>query len=143
MSVRSTFAQLKTLRQEMTFIWAVAESEAIQNAAWTEALRVEQGSGGLGERLAFVYSQLREKYDEVFLIGADSPQIDWAALEIDQALSNHDFAIGLCRDGGFYIFGGKKELPADLWEKINYSQSTTGSDLLRLVSQMGSVKVLP
>lgn len=143
LSLGCTEKEMIELKSKVTPYWAVAEVNAVNEPVWQSLPVVEQGGGSLGERLNNVYQKLLHKYDEVFLIGADSPQIRWSHLELDKALQYHDFAVGLCEDGGFYIFGGRKEIPREAWLNITYSEATTGASLMMELERLGSVKRLP
>lgn len=125
--------------------WAVAENT--DSSRWNSFARVWQGEGELGARLSKIYSELLERHDFVFLMGADSPQLLAASLvnavvraTDDRAIS---FIIGRAHDGGFYLFGGSKPIAPELWGSVSYSSERTASDLVRAVSKLGSVIELP
>ena len=128
--------------------WAVAEMQGMGHELWRRFSTIEQGSGGLGERLFQVSSQLLKKHDFVILIGADSPQISCKILvEAAEVLANKEsrtrsFVLGKATDGGFYLFGTQKELSLSIWQGISYSQSDTAIKLENQLTLQGQVHPL-
>lgn len=115
-------------------IWAIAEKEAMHHREWAAHNRIHQGSGSLGERLHEVYHQLLQTYDFVLLLGADSPQISPKQIReaADHLLeASNSYVIGPSVDGGFWLFGGCKELSLSSWMAVPYSQNNTYSTLLK------------
>ncbi len=121
--------------------WALAESAEASARLWPGLLHVEQGEGSLGERMAAVYRQLRKHHSGVILIGADAPQLvsgallqaaDW--LDAKQAR----LAIGRAADGGFWLFGGNRDIPAQAWIEPRYSESDTANEFVRAMDTYGA-----
>ena len=84
----------------VTAYWAVAEAEALCHPLWQQFKTLYTGSGNLGDRQHHIYQTLLVNYDQVILIGADSPQL--ATVQLQQtlnALENHNFVMGLAEDG--------------------------------------------
>ena len=52
------------------------------------------------------------------------------------------FVIGETPDGGFYLFGGRKPIPAELWRSVSYSETSTALELKNKISEVGVVKPL-
>lgn len=111
--------------------WAIAESDPSAASEWRGLGHVAQGEGNLGLRMASVFGQLRASHDAVILIGADAPQLecrqllhaaDW--LRSEQAR----LVIGRARDGGFWLFGGNRDLPGSEWTRVNYSTPDTARE---------------
>jgi uncharacterized protein len=135
-----------SLRVSLKPYWAVAETAGQDFKAWKNLKTLPQGEGDLGLRLSTVYDLLLQKYDAAFLIGADSPQISADILVAAfNALDRGDqpFVMGLAKDGGFYLFGGKVPVPASLWQEIPYSDSSTARILQERLAPLGSVTFLP
>jgi len=113
--------------------WAIAEAEGLTHPWWKGFLTISQGNGDLGERLHKVYDKLMQNHDAVLLMGADSPQLSqdvfWES--INRLKEDSSYVIGPALDGGFYLFGGKKELPKSFWTSIPYSVENTLSILKR------------
>jgi len=108
------------------FYWAVAEKEGVNNPIWLEFESTHTGKGELGERQYNIYSALLENHENVILVGADAPQI--SANIINQAieeLKKNDFVVGPANDGGYYLFGGCKEVKLDIWNAVPWSSNTT------------------
>jgi glycosyltransferase A (GT-A) superfamily protein (DUF2064 family) len=107
--------------------WAVAESGS---TGWEGLAVVEQGEGGLGERLGHVYDHLLERYGFVLFLGADSPQLTPAALaDAAERVGRGSFVLGPAEDGGFYLFGGSRPLPSEVWTRVHYSETGTLTEL--------------
>lgn len=117
-----------------TPFWAVGEENGLNSPLWQDFGRLYTEDGGLGERQHHIYKTLRAKYDQVLLIGADTPQISPPLLqEAIAALEHHDFVIGPARDGGYYLFGGRVTVSKNIWTEVSYSVSTTRQKLQSLL----------
>lgn len=126
----------------LTPYWAIAEADPVAAAAWPSFAPLQQGEGGLGERLHAVYAELQARHGRVLLIGADAPQLTSALLQ--RALTRLDdpqspFVIGDASDGGFWLFGGRAPIPRDVWASVRYSQAQTASDLRQHLLPHGAV----
>lgn len=111
-----------------SLFWAVAEQDGLQNPLWSSFKRVFQRGGGLGERLHHVYSSLIKNYKAVILMGADCPVIQVHQLEKSAEILNEakeKFVLGPALDGGFYLFGGRTDIPKQVWTEVPYSQDST------------------
>ena len=126
--------------------WAVAEAAAVHENRWTGMATIAQGTGGLGERMAQVYSHLRREHAAAILIGADSPQLTASTLEIAVAwldAKEPRLVIGPADDGGFWLFGGNVELPRAAWLQPEYSKAGTGSAFRAAMDGHGAWLTLP
>ncbi|MBI1285407.1 MAG: DUF2064 domain-containing protein [Thiobacillus sp.] len=105
---------------------AVAEEEAVDSAVWNSSPVLYTGEGDLGERQHHIYSTLLMDYDNVLLIGADTPQLSSSHLEAAIATLHYkDFVVGPARDGGYYLFGGRVALDRSIWISVPWSTSAT------------------
>ena len=126
----------------LTAYWAIAEAGPAAVAAWPGFAALHQGEGSLGERLHTVYDHLHARHGRVLLIGADAPQLTVELLQ--RALTVLDdvrtpFAIGDASDGGFWLFGGRVQVPREVWTRVRYSQPRTASDLRQRLSPHAAV----
>jgi rSAM/selenodomain-associated transferase 1 len=126
----------------LTPYWAIAESGPAAVAAWPGFASQRQGEGDLGERLHTVYADLQARHGRVLMIGADAPQLTVASLQraltvLDEA--HTPFAIGDASDGGFWLFGGRAEIPREVWTHVRYSQAQTASELRQQLAPHGAV----
>ncbi len=123
--------------------WSVAEDKARSFDIWKDFFTLSQGGGELGQRLHYSYQTLRQIYQQVLFIGADSPQL---STEIIQkallALNSHDFVLGPAQDGGYYLFGGKLKLEYEDWLSVPYSTEKTLSVFQSILEKKGSVALL-
>ena len=114
--------------------WAVAEDEVAGDAAcpWRGMPRLYQGEGGLGERMAAVYAALRERHGAALLMGTDVPQIEADALRqaVDRVSRDADVVLGPSDDGGFWLVGGRIDLPLGTWTAPRYSTSDACADFV-------------
>jgi rSAM/selenodomain-associated transferase 1 len=127
--------------------WALAEKEALDLSQWSNFPSIWTGIGGLGDRIYHVFSQLFEAYDQVIIIGSDSPQITKSYLvNAIRKLSQDDCdgVVGPCRDGGFVLFGCKKPISKSIWNEVKYSQEDTLKQLLTRLDQENYIyKMIP
>ena len=124
--------------------WAVGEQECLDHPQWQNLDRLWTGGGDLGERLNHVYATLLPQYSHVILIGTDSPQ-----LQSDTVLTAHDYLatqqgsiIGAADDGGYYLFGGHRPLPREVWTSVPYSVATTCDVFTEKLSPYGTIRFL-
>lgn len=125
--------------------WAVAEAERDGDADVSNALHpwqalpvIAQGDGGLGERMAHVYATLRARHGAALLIGTDLPQLSLPALaDAANALvhAKADLVLGPSEDGGFWLVGGRVDLPLAAWTAPRYSTPDARSDFLAALPQ--------
>ena len=128
----------------ITPYFAVAEEKALNHPLWEKFTVISQGEGEVGDRLFKVYNELREKHRFVILVGADCPQmnVDHLAEAIQICDEAEQFVLGPCDDGGFFLFGGSKALPRELWQAIPYSSGQSTKVLNLLVKNMGTIKTM-
>lgn len=126
--------------------FAVAERDALASFHWQALPTLDQGEGGLGERLHAVYSALQQAYGYAILLGADAPQLESGdLLAAARWLSDPQsprFSFGPAGDGGFWLFGGNRPLPQSVWLETPYSRKDTGGELLSRVSPQGEIQRL-
>ncbi len=126
--------------------WAVAETDAMDHPDWQNLPRLNQGSGGLGERMGRIHASLVEAHGSGLLLGADTVQWqpDWLRdaarwLEAGQAR----MCLGRARDGGFWTFGGNRRLDERRWRLPRYSQSDTAEQFMAATAECGAWLDLP
>ena len=124
--------------------WAVAETEPAARDFWPHFPVLEQGEGGLGERLSKIYGALLQRFGQVVIIGADAPQLVAADLQLvtEKLQAGVDFVVGPARDGGFYLLAGQRPISAKLFRSIAYSEPTTGAELSEALQRLGSLETL-
>ena len=89
-------------------------TETLENNFWAEFNCENQSGINLGERMLNAFKLLfNNSYNKVIIIGSDCPaltiqNVDTAFKELD----NHDAVIGPALDGGYYLLGMKKLIPA-------------------------------
>ncbi|MDQ3494652.1 MAG: DUF2064 domain-containing protein, partial [Pseudomonadota bacterium] len=73
------------------------------------------------------------------LLGADAPQLradDLVAAV--RALDDHDHVFGPSADGGFWLFGTRKPVPATAWRATPWSQADTAE---RFIAALGTPRI--
>ena len=127
--------------------WHLAESDSRASRFWPLPDQVDyfhsgQCAGDLADRLAFAYSRFIGEYSRVFFLGADSPTITVKHLrEASDSLERNDFYLSPANDGGFYLFGGRRPMPASVWRSVAYSSPNTFNQFFSVLSEIGSIGV--
>lgn len=124
--------------------WAVAEEEGLADPRWQRFPQVQQGTGGLGERLGHVFAELQSRHDVVVAIGADSPQITPVVLRdaigsLQQERADDAHVLGRCHDGGFYLVGTNHVLPLEAWRDVPYSLPAAADRLAANLAKHGKI----
>lgn len=111
---------------EVGCYWALTGPGGHDQDYWRGGTVLEQGSGGLGERMHRIASLLHARHRLWCLVGTDIPQMP-ALAELDLAgrLTHSDFVVGPSADGGFWLIAGRHPLPRRAWIDITYSQADT------------------
>lgn len=148
LSVNATEELLLTAARsspDIVSYWAVAEEGAASLPRWSGLPVVPQGSGGLGERLDRVYKFLVRTHGAAIVIGSDSPQLEVGRIvETARHLAEPGapFVAGPAGDGGFYLFGGTREIPWEVWTGVEYSSSSTLAMFTTELAPWGSIELL-
>lgn len=125
-------------RSEWVARWAVAEKAGVADPRWTALGARHTGEGDLGRRLWRIYEGLRFVHGRVLLIGTDSPQITPAMLaQAAELLLETDFVLGPARDGGFWLFGGRRAMPKAVWKTPVYGGPDVTRDLTAAMTDAG------
>jgi uncharacterized protein len=106
---------------------------------------IPQISDGLGERIVSAFeSVFIQDFDCVLMIGTDSPSIPTSLLKTAfKSLENYDSVIGETLDGGFYLVGLKRIVPA-IFDRVEWSSQKTFSQTIRNINKLSlSVFQLP
>ena len=108
--------------------WAVAEAAAHHAPPWRDLPILLQDTGDLGARVCGLDHRVLGEPGQALLIGADAPQLE--ARELTRAAewlrrSGPRLVIGEATDGGFWLFGGNREIPAPLWSGVAYGRDDT------------------
>lgn len=140
-------ALLKQPSFSIEIYWALAEKEGASHELWDGFQTIWTGDGDLGTRLDRVTTQLFERFDQVIMLGTDSPQIDADLLgeAVHRLMKAPQTAVvGPCPDGGFYLFGSTEPLGSGIWNRVTYSQDDTLKQLMnRLKDSNINVSALP
>ena len=91
-----------------------------------------QGSGDLGARMAAALErQLAAGAQKVVVVGTDCPEMDSQIIsDAFHALDVADVVFGPANDGGYYLVGAKRSVPA-LFRDVSWSTEHTLAESLR------------
>ncbi|MEM9421629.1 MAG: TIGR04282 family arsenosugar biosynthesis glycosyltransferase [Pseudomonadota bacterium] len=83
--------------------------------------RISQGTGSLGERMAFAMAQAPK--GPVVVIGTDSPQVEPGQIAAAfKALGQHEAVFGPANDGGYWLIGINRRRPSPyLFSNVRWS----------------------
>lgn len=130
----SALALIRRLRDPrwQVILAVTPDHEGRASRVWpADLLRIPQGNGGLGERMARL---LRAgPPGPVLMIGADIPGVGKAQIaQAFRALGQVDMVFGPARDGGFWLVGdrGLYPCPRTLFQNVRWSSETALSDTL-------------
>lgn len=139
-AVEETVIQVKNISNGTVIpFWALAEPEGVNFHMWSKLPILWTGEGGLGERLYTVYTTLLRQYDNVILMGTDSPQLyPFLIMDAVRKLSKSTdrCVIGPSFDGGFYLFGGSQQISETVWTAVTYSQNDTLRQLMQQLNRL-------
>lgn len=110
-SVARLLARLGADERWETVLCANAPGRA-RFACWPEGtLRMDQGGGDLGARMARAFAALPP--GPAVILGTDTPQVEPADVAAAfRALGRHDAAFGPAEDGGYWLVGLARRRPA-------------------------------
>ena len=114
--------------------WALAEDQPHARASWRGFPVIGQGDGSLGERMYRIHRKLQAKHGAALMIGTDIPQLTpTLILDAVDTLTRPDVdhILGPANDGGFWLFGSKREIGRATWCRVPYSTARTAEALKR------------
>lgn len=124
---------LKTMRESgLPFAVHYTGASSADFSAWLgdDVPLVEQGDGDLGARLARVEAP-------AILLGADIPDLSATHLRAAaQALEDAPVAIGPASDGGYYLLGFTRPVPA-LWSDMPWGTDAVLAETQRRLDELG------
>lgn len=122
------------VREAEADVFVYYSEEVVPDDAWAADghRQAVQQAGDLGQRMEQAFEALfKQGYDQVAIIGSDCPDLDTEHIEEAFALLNtHDAVIGPSEDGGYYLLGLKKSLPA-LFRAKKWSTDTVLRDTIQ------------
>lgn len=138
-SLRAVCEQLRTVEELEPVLVATPDDQASELAALigeTSGEAWPQGNGGLGRRLSVAMERaFRGEAEAVLLLGADSPTVPNRYLEdAVSALDEHDAVMGASHDGGYYLLGLRRPMPA-LFEGIEWGSTRVAEQTRKRASE--------
>lgn len=114
--------------------WALTGPGPRDASCWQGLPLLDQGDGGLGERMAHIAGLLHAHHGCWCLTGTDIPQMGLPAeLGLQERLADSDFVFAPAADGGFWLAAGRLPLPQQVWTEVVYSRPDTLTRLLAAV----------
>lgn len=112
-------------------------TELEDDVSWDGFFQARQRGDDLGNRMMNAFNYLFEKnYEKVVIIGSDCPLLTAEIIEeAFNKLDETDIVIGPAEDGGYYLLGMKKLVPA-LFRNIQWSSATVFSDTIRILQSL-------
>jgi rSAM/selenodomain-associated transferase 1 len=123
---------------EVEVCYTDADEPQMRRWLGQEILLREQRAGDLGQRM---HKAFRAAFAEgapcVVVIGADSPDLDRRhLLQAFELLGENDLVLGPAEDGGYYLIGLRRPIPA-LFEGIAWSTDRVLAQTLRITDELG------
>lgn len=137
-----TLELARRAQEERSFNIVVFETPAQSELReWWDDVR-PQGEGDLWTRLFRADTHLRaEGFERVAFIGSDSPDLPESLLcAAFDCLEERPLVVGPSLDGGFYLLGGARHLPDELFENVPVSSRDT---LARLTQNLRRIARAP
>lgn len=105
---------------------------------------VTQSDGDLGKRMHTAFQHMLWEANAAVIIGTDCPDISQGLLGMAfESLKCSDLVLGPATDGGYYLIGLRRPVPA-LFENMEWSTATVLSETLARAATMGlRVHTLP
>lgn len=143
-----TLAQVKLLRhRSLTVEVWFAGGDRVQMQTWlgTDLIYQPQPEGDLGDRMAQAFQTAFDSgVEAAIIIGTDCPELtDVRLTEALQALQQTDLVLGPATDGGYYLIGLRRFVPA-LFKSIAWSTDRVFQQTIDLASNLNlSLTTLP
>lgn len=105
---------------------------------------VSQSSGDLGQRMHTAFTEMLRDATAAVIIGTDCPDVSRGLFGMAlESLRSSDVVLGPASDGGYYLIGLRRPVPA-LFEDMVWSTSTVLAKTLERAEALGlSVRLLP
>jgi len=149
--VEQTLAQAAPLQQQAVSVelWFTGASQAQMQAWLGDRVYRSQPDGDLGDRMAAAFAATLPVVTDApsvgvcgqraVLIGTDCPDLTTAHLvNAFAALADHDLVLGPAQDGGYYLIGLQRPIPA-LFTNIPWGTATVAQQTLSIAAQLGLV----
>lgn len=136
----NTATIIRRLRDDARWrpILAVTPDTARHTRWWpVDLMRIGQGGGDLGERMAHVFAQAGPGL--ALVVGSDIPGVTAARIGAAlKALRGHDAVIGPAPDGGYWLIGLRRGVaPTGLFSGVRWSEKHARSDTLANLAARG------
>jgi rSAM/selenodomain-associated transferase 1 len=135
----------RLVKVSVTVFYAGATPGSLAAAMPPRAARVAQEGDDLGARLRAAFDHLLAGEGRTaVIIGSDSPDLPLPYLKrAFQRLKHHDVVLGPSVDGGYYLIGLRRALPA-LFEGVRWGSEAVFAQTLDAVARAGaSLALLP
>ena len=101
-----------------------------------------QSGKDLGERMKNAFAELQKNGNKCVIIGSDCAELDSELVhQAFELLNTYDAVLGPTADGGYYLLGLRKPLPA-VFEDINWSTEKVLDQSIRKIEAQGMTYAL-
>ncbi len=144
--VLSMLTRLSPIADERVLAFSPADRAGDFAEILPKGWRLEpQSDGDLGTRMKnFFAHRFAEGYEQVVLLGTDSPNVPVAhVVQAMTELKSHDAVLGPTEDGGYYLVGACRQVPP-IFEGIPWSTSSVWQATTRALQEADyTLAVLP
>lgn len=142
--IGAVLRNVQSLRPAVRVVGYFDGAPAERFAEWDDLvdLWLEQPDGGLGDRLAAGFHWAFGQGRPVLAIGTDCPEL--TAGHVTHALTllgEFEVVFGPTADGGYYLVGARRRIPA-FFERVRWSSPHTLTDHLVQTHHVGASSVL-
>ncbi len=127
---KACFVTIKEKLEGCNVYWSVHNVQKKRHSLYEKEEVIFQEGVKLSEILIHTIEQVRDRYDQVGILGTDCPQIDLN--EIDSAKG--EYLLGQCADGGFYYFEFPSHMDLNVFKEVRYSSEFAASDLIKNIT---------
>jgi uncharacterized protein len=119
-------------------VYVYYADEMVQDDLWQGAfiIKKQQSQGDLGNRMSNAFSEVfAAGHQKAVIIGSDCYELTASVIiAAFNALEENDAVIGPATDGGYYLLGLKKLIPA-VFEDIVWSTNTVKDETVRIIQE--------
>jgi uncharacterized protein len=119
-------------------VYVYYADEVVQDDLWQGhfIVKKQQQGGDLGERMKNAFDEVFAlSHQKVIIIGSDCYELTEAIImDAFSALEKNDAVIGPAADGGYYLLGLRRMIPA-VFENIAWSTATVKDDTVQVLAQ--------